>query len=122
MTQTSERRRFTRVTVDVAVRIHTPEAPMVEGRVTDLSLGGVRVATDTIPADGVRCAVELDIPGDGSAKTLAISGAVVRGWDGGAAVEFRDADPGAWEQILNVLANNEFDRARLRREAERAGR
>ncbi len=120
MTATDERRRFTRVAVDVAARIHVPDGPTISGRVADLSLGGIRVASDAIPPDGARCAIELDLPGDGPAKTLAVSGAIVRGWEQGAALEFRDIDRDAWEKMLDVLTSNEFDRARLRREALRA--
>jgi len=120
MNTVDERRRYTRVAVDVEVRIHIPEGPIINGRVADLSLGGVRVTSESIPPDGARCAIELDLPGDGSAKTLAVSGAIVRGWEQGAALEFRDVDRAAWEQMLDVLTTNEFDRARLRREASRA--
>lgn len=120
MSVTAERRRYTRVALDVAVRIHVPDGPTITGRVADLSLGGVRVASDAIPPDGARCAIELDLPGDGSAKTLAVSGAIVRGWEEGAALEFREIDRAAWDLLLDVLTTNEFDRARLRREAFRA--
>ena len=63
----------------------------------------------------------MDLPGDGSANTLAVSGAIVRACEGGAALEFRDIAPAAWDEILDTITDNEFDRARLRREAERAG-
>ncbi len=120
MNATDERRRHTRVAIDVAVRIHVPEGPTITGRVADLSLGGVRITSDDIPPDGARCAIEMDLPGKGPAKTLAVSGAIVRSWEEGAALEFRDTDRAAWERMLDVLTTNEFDRARLRREAFRA--
>jgi hypothetical protein len=121
MNAASERRRFTRVAVEIAARIHVPEGPIITGQIADLSLGGVRMSTDELPPDGARCAIELDIPGDGSAKTLVVAGALVRACEGGAALEFRDVAPAAWNEILDTIADNEFDRARMRREAERAG-
>jgi c-di-GMP-binding flagellar brake protein YcgR len=120
MNAESERRRYTRVAIDIAARIHVPEGPIITGNVEDLSLGGVRMSTDDLPPDGARCAIELDLPGDGSAKTLVIAGALVRASDGGAALEFRDVAPAAWDEMLEAIADNEFDRERLRREAERA--
>jgi len=120
MNAIAERRRYTRVAVDVAARIHVPDGPIISGLVADLSLGGVRITSDDIPPDGARCAIELDLPGGGPADTLAVSGAIVRGWEEGAALEFRDIDEDAWERMLDVLTTNEFDRARLRKEAARA--
>jgi c-di-GMP-binding flagellar brake protein YcgR len=121
MNAIAERRQYTRVAVDVAARIHVPEGPIISGHVADLSLGGVRVTSDEIAPDGARCAIELDIPSDNDAETLAVSGAIVRGWEEGAAIEFRDIDEDAWERLLDVLTTNEFDRARLRKEAAQAG-
>ncbi len=120
MSAVDERRRYTRVAVDVPARIHVPDGPVISGRVSDLSLGGIRVVSEAIAPDGARCAIELDLPGKTPADTLAVSGAIVRSWHQGAALEFREIDRPAWERMLDVLTTNEFDRARLRREASRA--
>jgi hypothetical protein len=121
MNATKERRRFSRLPVRATVRIHVPDGPIIEGKIADLSLGGVRVTSDAIPPDGARCAIELDLPGNGGNETIEVLGAIVRGWEHGAALEFRDVNPAAWDRMLDALATNEFDRARLLREASKAG-
>lgn len=118
MTQGAERRRYTRVAVDVHARIHVPECETIEGRVRDISLGGVLVACDAIPPDGVQCGVELDVPVE-QGGPFEVAGATVRSWEHGAALAFKDVAPEIWYRLIDLLTTNEFDAARIRREATR---
>jgi PilZ domain len=69
------RRRQHRVPVDIALALIDDGGNVTLGRVTDLSVGGVRVETDSPPAFGSRVEARLRLPG--SARELSLP-AVVR--------------------------------------------
>lgn len=102
----TEKRRFSRISFNVAAEIKVSGVPYRCEEILNLSIGGclLPVQADLIP--GTDCEVKIMMSGASSDLNLRITGKVLRFNDGVAAVQFVAIDPDSLFHLHNIVLYN----------------
>ncbi len=83
-----QQREFSRVVTHLAVEVVTDDARRITGKIQNLSLNGILLATPWSMPVAARCTVILKPAGAGDAFRIKAGGHVVRSDEGSTAIEF----------------------------------
>lgn len=113
------KRRFTRVAVQIRVQVSPDDAErVIVGEARDISLKGAFVdATEKIPPD-TACAIDIFLGDPDNPIKLEAHGKVVRSAGEGVAVEFDQLDIEAYEHLKRVVLYNADDTDQVEHEFE----
>jgi hypothetical protein len=112
----TEKRRFSRIQVTLAVELSAGGQPLVTGPARDLSLTGAFVLTPVQLKPDTACTATI-VLGEGDAVlTIEASGRVVRSTPDGLAVEFQAMELEHYEHLQQVVLYNAEDTDRIESE------
>lgn len=118
MTSESFTRTFTRIPVHIDATVRPEKGDAIQGRVHDLSMGGVSVETSATLPTGSRCTIDLVLRAGGPALDIFLTGRVVRAHDGLLAFSVESIDPAGYEHLTNLLLYNAPDARSFEEELE----
>jgi hypothetical protein len=102
-------RRFTRVDINVEVRVKTDRSVQIGGQARNLSLNGVYVVTyQCLPVE-TECEVVLVLQKYPTPRQIHAEGIVCRVTDGGMAIEFTAITPDNLAQLQHLIRYNAED-------------
>lgn len=100
----SEKRKFTRVPFETAVRVSTEEVNVTSSQIRNVSLGGMFIhTTERLPIDA-RCKIEIDLIGPASLLRIQMEGEVIRVDPEGVAVKFTKMDMDSLIHLKHLIS------------------
>jgi hypothetical protein len=111
------RREFIRVPFRTEVIIRTSDRTLLANSTLDISLNGLRVATDDRPpAEGTLCEIEIVLSRNTPRIIIEARGEIVRPEPGNLAVHLTELDPDSYDHLRRLILSNAGDPERAERE------
>ncbi len=106
MKQNQERREFSRVVIQVQVRLRTEEGNIVTGKGTRISLKGLFLETSTRLPNGSACRIEIVLGTESHRLLINVEGKVSRQEENGLGLEFTQMGSEGYEHLKNLVLYN----------------
>ncbi len=118
MSQSANRREFTRVRLAVGVEVDKPGQPKIAGRGRDLSVKGVYVECRRPLPPSTPCEVTIVLSGTPEPMQVHVTGRVVYAEPKGMGIEFVEVDVDSFIHLRNLILYNSVDTDQVEREFE----
>jgi len=117
MGEANNQREFSRVGVPVRVEIERQGLPPFKAIANDVSLNGIRIASDASFDADVRCDVNVILGGQGGEPVvIEAHGCVVRSDGQFVAIHFEDLDLEGYSHLKKLILYNSLDSDQVERE------
>jgi len=117
MGEANNQREFSRVGVPVRVEIERHGLQTFKAVASDVSLNGIRIASDELFDADVRCDVNVILGGEGGEPiVIEAHGCVVRSDGQFVAIHFEDLDLEGYSHLKKVILYNSLDGDQVERE------
>jgi len=114
-----EKRLFTRVSSSLEVDLVFNDGHQLSGRLRNLSMRGLFLASDATPRIGSVCDVRVYLAGREHHILVEVKGQVARCAEGGVGVRFVTLSYDAFDQLREIVASAAFDRSVIDEEIAR---
>jgi len=105
-----DRREFVRVPFRTEVTVRTPERTLWANSTLDISLNGLRIATEgRPPAEGTACEIEIVLSNADPPVIIDAGGTVVRPEPGMLAIRLTELDFDSYDHLRQLILNNAAD-------------
>ncbi len=116
MSDSDNRREFTRVRLAVGVEVDQPGRPKISGRGRDLSVKGVFVECRQPLPPSTPCEVTIVLSGTPEPMQVHVTGRVVYTESAGMGIEFFEVDVDSFIHLRNLVLYNSVDTEQVERE------
>ena len=117
MKQSPERREFSRVVIQVLVRLRTKEGAIVTGKGTRISLKGLFLETSTRLPNGSAFQIEIVLGTEQPHRLLInVEGKVTRQEESGLGLEFTQMGSEGYEHLKNLVLYNSDEPEKVEKE------
>lgn len=116
MSQSDDRREFTRVRLAVGVEVDQPGRQKISGRGRDLSVKGVYVECRQPLPPCTPCEVTIVLSGTPEPMQVHVTGRVVYVEPAGMGIEFVEVDVDSFIHLRNLVLYNSVDTEQVERE------
>ena len=115
--QANEKREFIRVPFNTEVEIQAQEHTINSRAPIDISMTGLRLATDqSVPPAGASCGVKIILAASEPRIIIEAQGTVIRSGPGSLAVTFTELDLDSYHHLRQLIMNNTDEPERAERE------
>jgi hypothetical protein len=112
-----DRREFIRVPFRTQVTVRAPDRTLWANSTLDISLNGLRIATEERPlAEGTACEIEIVLSDADPPVIIEARGTVVRPEPGILAVHLTELDLDTYDHLRRLILNNAADPEKAERE------
>ena len=111
-----ERREFSRVAIQVEVRLRTEEDNLVAGKGTRISLKGLFFETATRLPNGSACQIEIVLGTESHQLLINVKGKVTRQEENGLGLEFSQMGSEGYEHLKNLVLYNSDEPEKVEQE------
>ncbi len=112
-----ERREFIRVPFRTEVSVRTSDRTLWSGSTLDVSMNGLRIATDDEPpAEGTPCEIEIVLSDADPPVIVEAQGTIVRPEPGILAIHLAELDLDSYDHLRRLILNNAADPEKAERE------
>ena len=109
MTDAPNKRKFSRVPVQLFVEIRHGDICLSSNKTHDVSMNGLFVHTGKTLPIGTLCQVKLMLEGRQGERSIDLNGHVARVTNAGMAVEFYETDPESYQRLRSLILLNSSD-------------
>jgi len=109
MSDAPDKRKFSRVPVQLFVEIRHGDTCLSSNKTHDVSMKGLFVHTGKTLPIGTPCQVKLMLEGSQGDRSIDVGGQVARVTNVGMAVEFYESDPESYQRLRHLVLASSSD-------------